>query len=92
MIPVALDGLMELAQQRKNERVRLAACSEIMDRDGRLAKVQRIGLPTEDQGGIGASIDDETADALVSALKTAKKVAEVTKPDINSEPATTKIV
>lgn len=74
MMPVALDGLYELAIQTKNERVRLGACAEIMDRDGRLAKVSRIGLPTEDQGGVG-QIDDETADALLIALR-----AQTAKP------------
>ena len=90
MMPVALDGLYELAIQTKNDRVRLTACAEIMDRDGRLAKVQRIGLPTEDQGGIGV-VDDETADALVAALKLSRKAASEAQPNINSIPSSTKV-
>lgn len=86
MMPVALDGLYESAIQTKNERIRLAACAEILDRDGRLAKVSRVGLPTEDQGGVGI-IDDETADALATALKTVKQGA----PTINSAPSTNKV-
>ena len=90
MMPVALDGMYELAIQTKNERVRLAACAEIMDRDGRMAKVSRIGLPTEDQGGVG-QIDDETADALIIALRqTAKPVLPV-QPNIKTKPSTDKV-
>ena len=92
MMPVALDGLLELAMQTKNERVRLGACAEIMDRDGRLAKVSRIGLPTEDQGGVGSSIDDETADALIQALKISKATsAESTQSKISDPSITTKV-
>jgi hypothetical protein len=72
MIPQALDGLFENAIQTKDARIRQAACTEILDRDGRLAKVQRIGLPTEDQGGVGM-VDAETADALAAALQTVKQ-------------------
>lgn len=87
MLPAALDGLYELAVQTKNDRVRLAACESITDREGHLAKVTRIGLPTEDQGGLGA-VDDEAADALIIALQASRKVKEAslenTKPSTNT--------
>ena len=97
MLPVALDGLYELAVQSKNERIKLAACESIIDREGQHAKVSRIGLPTQAQGGIGTKIDDEIASNLATALLAAemhRKQAEqngTKASSLDSKPASIKI-
>lgn len=73
MLPAALDGLYELAIQDNDKRLKLSACESILDREGKLAKVSRIGLPTEAQGGVGTPIDDDVANQLVNVLVAAKQ-------------------
>ena len=95
LVPVALEGLAQAALQRNNAKLRLDACREILDRDGNFAKVSRIGLPSEDQGGVASAKDNEIAAALVGALRSVaseQKSAEESKtPDINSAPPTTSV-
>jgi len=71
LVPAALRNLFDLANSQ-NESIKLKATAEILDREGTMAKVSRIGLATADQGGIGNSIDDETAANLVTALNNLK--------------------
>lgn len=68
MVPAALDSLYRAAISN-NEHIRLRAATQILNRDGRVAEVSRIGLPTEDQGGAGTKIDDDIASALISVAK-----------------------
>ena len=56
MVPQALQGLYDCARSA-NEHVKLKAAAEILDREGTMAKVSRIGLATSEQGGFGTSID-----------------------------------
>lgn len=88
MIPMALQGLADLALQTSNPQIKLKAIGEILDRDGHLAKVTRIGLPTEAQGGIAGVIDNEVAAKLVEALQTAQAAtkAQATPVTIDSPP------
>lgn len=68
LVPQALQNLFDLARSQ-NEHVKLKATSEILDREGTLAKVSRIGLATADQGGAGTVIDDEIANNLLNIQK-----------------------
>lgn len=72
MVPPALNALFDAVTQVQDPKLRLQAATQILDRDGRLAEVKRIGLPTEAQGGIGCKItdkDDEAANALLAVAK-----------------------
>lgn len=88
LVPIALTGLMELAMQKVNPSVRAKACSEILDREGNFAKVSRIGLATENQGGIG-KLDNDTANALIASLNAAKAVSP---PTIDDDSPTDKVM
>ena len=74
-VPVAIENLMALALQTSNGKLRLEASREILDRHGHFSKVSRIGVPTEDQGGIGDSIDNEVATNLIGSLLNARAAA-----------------
>lgn len=75
MVPAALDSLYKAAISN-NEHIRLRAATQILNRDGRVAEVSRIGLPTEDQGGAGTKIDDDIAAALTGIMKLQKEREE----------------
>lgn len=68
MLPKALQ-VLEKALENPDPKVALNAADSVFDRNGRLAKISRIGLPTEEQGGIGPRLDTSVADALVDAIK-----------------------
>lgn len=92
MIPMALQGLADLALQSSNPQIKLKAIGEILDRDGHLAKVTRIGLPTDAQGGVAGTMDNEVAAKLLEALTAANTAATKAKannqqPTIDSPPA-----
>jgi hypothetical protein len=80
MVPLALQGLYDAARST-NMHVKLKAAAEILDREGTMAKVSRIGLASQEQGGAGTSIDDEIAANLLDIKKIqeerAKKEQEV---------------
>lgn len=84
MLPAALDGLYELAIQDNDKRLKLSACESILDREGKLAKVSRIGLPTEAQGGIGTPMDDDVANQLATVLLAAKQQQEKANNNVNA--------
>ena len=79
LIPQAFQNLYDLARSQ-NEHIKLKASTEILDREGTMSKVSRIGLAMPDQGGAGTTIDDEVATNLlrISHLQAerAKKDAE----------------
>lgn len=67
-VPLALDNLL-LALKDKDPKVYLRASEQVLNRDGNLAEVSRIGLPTEGQGGFASTkIDDEVATDLIKAF------------------------
>lgn len=91
-VPIAMQSLIDLALQRGNAQVRLKASAEILDRDGHFSKVSRIGLPTEDQGGISDQIDNATAATLIASLAKAQAAKEAAKsPTIESPSPTEKV-
>jgi hypothetical protein len=83
MVPLALQGLYDAARS-KNEHVKLKAAAEILDREGTMAKVSRIGLATEEQGGVGTSIDDEIATKMleIRKLQAERAAKEATEQEI----------
>jgi hypothetical protein len=77
-VPIALDNLVTFAADRTDKRICMEATKEILNRNGHFAPVSRIGLPTNDQGGITNKQDDEVAGELMGAmLRTAAKNKEV---------------
>lgn len=73
MVPVALDNLLS-ALDSKDERIKMEATKQVLNRDGRMAEVSRIGLPTDEQGvGAVTQVDNEIADALANALQGVRK-------------------
>ncbi len=77
-VPVAMQALLKQALQEKDLRVQNKACNDILDRDGHFAKVTRIGMATEEQGGVANKKDNEIAGALVEALRNIQKPGAVT--------------
>lgn len=74
-LPKALQ-VLEDALENPDAKVRIAAASELMDRDGKLAKVSRIGMPSEAQGGMGPKFDTTIVDGLVAAIGVLKSEKE----------------
>ena len=87
LVPVAIQNLADLAYQRTNERLRLEASREILDREGHFTKVSRVGLPTAEQGGVANAIDQNTANELINALNAAK-AANAPPASIDDPPIT----
>jgi len=87
LVPTAIQNLAEMALQSANPNLKLKASLEILDRDGHMSKVQRIGLASEAQGGISDQKDDDVAKALGEALIQAKlKQAESKTPRTEQTP------
>lgn len=68
LVPQALTNLFDLARSQ-NEHIKLKATSEILDREGTIAKVSRIGFAMPEQGGVATTIDNEIASNLTNLLK-----------------------
>ena len=71
MVPTALRNLFDLANSN-NDNIKLKATAEILDREGTMSKVSRIGLTTSNVDGVSTQIDDDTAISLVNALQALK--------------------
>lgn len=67
-VPIALQGLLNQALNAKDERVKNKAFNDILDRDGRFAKVSRIGVTTAAQDGVASKQDNDAVEELVHAL------------------------
>lgn len=67
-VPIAIQGLVKQALTAKDERVKNKAFNDILDRDGRFAKVSRIGLPTTEQGGIAEDKDNKAVAEMLQAM------------------------
>lgn len=80
-VPVALQNLYALALNAKDERVKLKASMEILDREGRHAKVSRIGMAAPEQN-VATDEDNEEASSLIAASKATQRAT------INSQPIT----
>lgn len=65
-VPQALKKLVEALNSR-NEKISIDAAKELIAMDGRVAKVQRLGLPSDAQGGIG-DVDSSIADEILIAM------------------------
>lgn len=88
LVPLAIQNLADLAMQRTSEKLRLEASREILDREGHFTKVSRIGLPTQEQGGVASTIDQETANTLIEALNAAKATHSTSEASIDDPPLT----
>lgn len=73
-VPAALQVLVRNLNH-PDAKIAQAAADDLLDRDGRMAKVTRVGLPDEDQGGIGPKVDTSVADGLISTLAALNKGA-----------------
>jgi hypothetical protein len=88
VVPMAMQTLVQQAMHAKDERIRNKACNDLLDRDGRFAKVTRIGLPTGDQGGVAEDKDNRAVADMVKALST---VPNNTGAKIEDEPITDQV-
>jgi len=86
-VPLALQNLVDLALQQSNPAIKLKATQEILDREGNHARVTRVGLPTEAQGGIASHVDNEVALKLAEALKLISEQKKQEPPTIDSPAA-----
>lgn len=74
MVPPALDALFKAVTNPIDQRLAVEAAKQILDRDGRLAQVSRIGLAAPNQGGFAATQKDvEAANSIVELFKTLKE-------------------
>jgi hypothetical protein len=81
-VPVAMERLLKQALQEKDLRVQNKACNDILDRDGHFAKVTRVGLATEEQGGVANDKDNKVASDLLNALRQQTPIPQ--QPSIDS--------
>jgi hypothetical protein len=72
-VPIAIQGLVKQALLAKDERVKNKAFNDILDRDGRFAKVQRHGLATAEQGGVADDKDNKAVLEMLKAMADMKK-------------------
>lgn len=84
-VPIALENLLALASgtfkgQPVDVKVMKDASESILDRDGRFAKVSRIGAPSKEQGGFADGVDQEVAGELINALANGKKKVNIETP------------
>lgn len=56
-IPNAINTIIDMIQQRADKKLALTAAETLIGMDGRFAKVTRVGVPTEAQGGVGTEDD-----------------------------------
>lgn len=82
-VPVALQALYDAALASKDPKLKIVAATEILDRDGRFAKVSRVGLPTEDQGGVGIAKSDSDIASEIIAADSPVKLPIKTKDVVN---------
>lgn len=69
LVPAALEALADaVLDKRVALKTRLEAASEILDREGTFAKVSRVGISGDQQGGLITDSDENIADALASAV------------------------
>lgn len=87
-VPIAMQALVKQALQDKNMRIQNKACNDILDRDGHFAKVQRIGLPTREQGGVAEDADNKAAAELLQAIKDGSAGGAAKRPLDEQPPAT----
>jgi hypothetical protein len=93
-VPIAMQGLVKQALTAKDERVKNKAFNDILDRDGRFAKVSRIGTPTAEQGGIADDKDNRAVLEMINALKNnhpnggGASLPNPPAPSINTPPLT----
>lgn len=76
-VPLAMQTIVLQALNAKDERIRNKAANDILDRDGHFAKVSRVGMATEQQGGVAKEADNETAKNLMSALNKEKALGVI---------------
>jgi hypothetical protein len=81
-VPAAMQELARQALMAKDDRVRNKACNDILDRDGHFAKVTRVGVATEDQGGAGTTKDEDVAAKLIAAMNTSNTVPTIATPPL----------
>jgi asparagine synthetase B (glutamine-hydrolysing) len=67
-LPIAMQGLIKQALTAKDERVKNKAFNDILDRDGRFAKVSRIGLTTSGEAGVAEDKDNRAVLEMIQAL------------------------
>lgn len=80
LVPLAIQNLADIALQSANPNLKLKASLEILDREGHMSKVTRIGLPAEAQGGVSDQKDNDVAKALVEAMTQARAAQAASKP------------
>jgi hypothetical protein len=72
-VPIAMQKLVEQALNAKDARVQNKALNDILDRDGRFAKVSRIGMTVDDKGGVAEEKDNKAVLEMLQALKQTTK-------------------
>lgn len=88
-VPMAMQTLVQQALSAKDERVKNKACNDILDRDGRFAKVTRIGAPTKEQDpGKVQDRDSKDIAEMQAALSSVQAGAVAGPPTIESNPIT----
>jgi|SRR5579859_26368 len=80
-VPIAFQNLLKMAMDETNKRLQLKASLEILDREGRHAKVSRVGVASPEQNAAATNEDNEMAKALLAATMPRDAVNAVTIDD-----------
>lgn len=89
-VPLAMSTLVQQALHSKDERVRNKASNDILDRDGKFAKVKRVQIDNSEVVNTNEKENKEAAE-LIAALSSAKQQAaqqQVQSPNITTGPET----
>lgn len=87
-VPLAMQGLVQQALNAKDERIKNKAYNDILDRDGRFAKVSRIGMTVAENPSVAEDKDNKAVLEMLSAINSVPKNPNPTAATINTPPLT----
>lgn len=90
-VPLAMQGLVKQALQAKDERIRNKAFNDILDRDGRFAKVSRIGVTTNAESVVAEDKDNRAVLEMMRALNNQTPNTNPTPANNNAPSLTDKV-
>jgi hypothetical protein len=81
-VPLAMQSLLRQMLQEKDLRIQNKAANDLLDRDGKFAKVTRTGLATPAQGGAAVPKDNDIAADLIASFTATKKAGGINQPPL----------
>lgn len=82
-LPIAVNTIIQAATQRRDLKLAVSASESLIAMEGNLSPVKRVGLPMQEQGGLGvlSQEDADLASELSQVLRVANSGGTVTLDD-----------